>query len=389
MKKIKAGQEKGVAVVAEEASRIVIPEKLTIAVEIVNRSMVVADEEANKVVSSLQIQVTRDFYPVWGVNASLKFIGRKGVPDPNKWQLIILDTTDQAGLLGYHDRTSVGNPLGKVFALSDRAHKSQWSVTASHELLEMLVDPDINLCAVVTSQGKSQFIAYECADACENDADGSLIDGVLVSDFVFPSWFETFRKEGTQYDRERKISRPLQTLAGGYLQYFDVSSGLGWQQADNLQGGVVVGLSKSGKAEDAREQRLNSRYAGRAPIGSRRERRRIDRDRWVDSDTTGGPDVPFLPVAGDTTGGPDVPFLPVAGDTTGGDDIPDQPVVGDTSGGGDLPGLPVAGDRNGGPPIPRVPVAGDINGGPDIPGQSAGKKLIHKKPGKKKKGKKG
>jgi len=37
-----------------------------------------------------------------------------------------------------------------------------------------------------------------------------------LSDFVYPSWFESFRAEGsTQFDRMNKIQAPLQLLAGG------------------------------------------------------------------------------------------------------------------------------------------------------------------------------
>ena len=38
--------------------------------------------------------------------------------------------------------------------------------------------------------------AYEVCDACEADQFGYDIDGVLVSDFVFPSWFESFWSAG-------------------------------------------------------------------------------------------------------------------------------------------------------------------------------------------------
>jgi len=50
---------------------------------------------------------------------------------------VILDDSDQAGALGYHDLTSDGLPIGKVFAASDLKAGTSWTVTASHELLEM------------------------------------------------------------------------------------------------------------------------------------------------------------------------------------------------------------------------------------------------------------
>src|SRR6266571_4314023 len=59
------------------------------------------------------------------------------------WWLVILDTSDVADALGYHDFTPAGRPIGKVFAQSDIMDNLEWTVTASHELLEMLADPDI------------------------------------------------------------------------------------------------------------------------------------------------------------------------------------------------------------------------------------------------------
>ena len=87
--------------------------------------------------------------PVWGIDAEIIStdtpMDADGPPDiTNMWQLIILDDSDQADALGYHELTAAGLPLGKVFAGSDIADGASWQVTASHELLEMLIDPQIN-----------------------------------------------------------------------------------------------------------------------------------------------------------------------------------------------------------------------------------------------------
>jgi len=43
--------------------------------------------------------------------------------------------------------------------------------------------------------------AYEVCDACQAKEFGYRIDGTLVSDFVYPAWFESFRKKGsTQFE---------------------------------------------------------------------------------------------------------------------------------------------------------------------------------------------
>ena len=234
-------------------------------ISVINSSTVLTDNEVSKIVPALQTQVTRDFYPAWGVDAHLTFVASGDDPAPGSWWLTILDDSDQANALGYHDLTSDGLPLGKVFAGSDMKLGSSWTVTASHELLEMLGDPDINLTAFVQiSDTAGTLYAYEVCDACEADHYGYKIDGVDVSDFVFPAWFESFRKsKSTQFDQKKHIHQPFHLLAGGYIGVFDVSAGSGWHS-------IMA------------EKDLASVFS-RGTVGSRRERRRVLRKNWVES----------------------------------------------------------------------------------------------------------
>jgi len=238
-----------------------------IQISVINASTVVTDDDVRPVVDALQKQVTSDFFPAWGVNAQLNFVTTGSTPPANTWWLTILDDTDQAGALGYHDLTPDGLPIGKAFAGTDLKYGTQWSVTASHELLEMLADPNINLTVFVQNdQSTGILYAYEVCDACEGDQFAYQIGKVLVSDFVFPSWFESFRTMGsTQFDQTKQIQNPLQLLAGGYIGVFDVNSGSGWQQQT---------------AEKKPTETLN-----RGNVGSRRERRRTPRQQWVVSHT--------------------------------------------------------------------------------------------------------
>ncbi len=141
---------------------------------------------------------------------------------------------------------------------------------ASHELLEMLIDPDINLTAFVQpTPTEGKLYAYEVCDACEADEYGYTIGTVLVSDFVYPAWFELLpTSTGTkQYDYRNKISQPFQLLPGGYIGVFDVFAGSGWQQM-MAQGAPL-------------------RYSMRPHVGSRRERRRTPRNQWLKSNQVG------------------------------------------------------------------------------------------------------
>jgi hypothetical protein len=236
-----------------------------IKVAVLNASTVLKDGEIGKAIPALQTQVHQDFAPAWGVDADLVAVPKGSKPPPGAWWLVILDNSDVAGALGYHDLTGEGLPLGKVFAGTDRKNGLQWTVTASHELLEMLADPDINLAAYVDQPGGGiRLYAYEVCDACEADDLGYRVGGTLVSDFVYPAWFESFRKAGgTQFDQQGRIEEPFQLLPGGYISIYDCPSGHGWTQ-----------LTGDRKAR---------RYSMRPPVGSRRERRRTPRAQWIRS----------------------------------------------------------------------------------------------------------
>jgi hypothetical protein len=188
----------------------------------------------------------------------------------------VLDNSDQAGALGYHDVTNEGLPLGKVFAGSDLASGYKVSVTFSHELLEILVDPEINRCVfLLRSDGSGLIVAYESCDAVEADKLGYEIDGVTVSDFVTPRWF--MPGFPGPYDFLEHCTKPLQLLTGGYISVFDVTKGAGWQQVTADQ---AVDLLE----EPAAITRSAARAASRPHPGSRRERRRTPRGHWQRSE---------------------------------------------------------------------------------------------------------
>src|SRR6185437_13598398 len=90
----------------------------------------------------------------------------------------------------YHDLTPDGLPQSKVFVKTPIDNGDLVSVSASHELVEMLVDPAINLLS--TGPDPKIVYAYESADPVE--ALSFKVQGIPMSDFVYPSYFEDFHK---------------------------------------------------------------------------------------------------------------------------------------------------------------------------------------------------
>jgi hypothetical protein len=226
-------------------------------IALVNESTVATDAEIGSIVAALQIQVSRDFAPVWGRGAELVFAGKPANAPKGAWIMAILDDSDQAGALGYHDITSTGAPLGKVFAKSDKEYGLSLSVTMSHETLEMLADPEINQVIFnQTTDTGGELYALEVCDAVEDDGLGYMIDGVLVSDFVLPAWFApSLPSERTKFDFLGHLHNPVPALMpGGYIGAFQVPNSQGWTQVEAQSQGKP-GMRRSGQPEHSRRKR--------------------------------------------------------------------------------------------------------------------------------------
>jgi hypothetical protein len=195
-------------------------------VAVMNRSAMLPDAEARKVVRALQLQVDRDFAPTWGVDARLSFVGRHADPAPGSWWLTLLDDADQIGALGYCDSNEEGLPLGCVFVRNSARSGAPWSVTASHILLDLLVNPRANLTVCREGPGRrARVFAYEVCNPCAAGRFGYEVEGVRLSDFVLPAWFEAARAPGsTRFDHAGHITRPYLILPGGYAMHMSPSS---------------------------------------------------------------------------------------------------------------------------------------------------------------------
>jgi hypothetical protein len=175
----------------------------------VNLATVPLGVDLGKLVAALDKQMQQDFVPIWGYPAKLYVTDK---PNPGEWTIAFLDDADAANAMGYHDITKDGQPISKVFVKTTIAAGQKVSVTASHELLEMMIDPGAQLWAQHTN---GSFYAYEMCDAVEDEE--YVIDGISVSDFVHPSFFESWHQPGSvQFDHLSKVSQPFQTLPNGY-----------------------------------------------------------------------------------------------------------------------------------------------------------------------------
>ena len=164
----------------------------------------------DKLTAALQKCFDQHFLPVWGY--PVKLYNTK-VAEPTDWRLIYFDDADAAGALGYHELTDQGQPISKIFVKTTLADHELVSVTACHELFEMVIDPIANLWAEDTDGTE---YAYEMCDAVEEDT--FLVDGIAMSNFLHPAWFEPFKHPaGTKFDHLGLLKKPFAMTKGGYV----------------------------------------------------------------------------------------------------------------------------------------------------------------------------
>ncbi len=214
-----------------------------------NKATTALGIDFDALISAMQSYVEQHVTGTWGTPAKL-IKSTDFVKDA--WAMVFLDNADQPGALAYHDLTPDGLPVSKVFVKTTIDDGQLVSVSASHELVEMLVDPAINM--MTTGPDPRTMYAYESADPVEEVT--FKVNGVDMSDFVYPAYFEVFRAAGSaQFDHENKVTQPFQILAGGYQIVFQNGQ---WNQVH----GSEAKAARFAK-EDRRGHRSETRKIGK------------------------------------------------------------------------------------------------------------------------------
>jgi hypothetical protein len=172
------------------------------------------------VAAAVQKQATRDLGPIWKIDTSVDaFASLEQVP-LGYWQVLIKDSIPQRAA-GIHLNRENGQPFALVRFSED------WSLTVSHEVLEMLVDPSGNRTVPTDSPEDGQgrvLVLIEVCDPSERAQFGYTVNGVLVSDFYTPQFFDPVAAAGVRYSFTGAIQRPRQVLEGGYISWWDPAS---------------------------------------------------------------------------------------------------------------------------------------------------------------------
>jgi hypothetical protein len=198
---------------------------LTQHVALVSESEAVPASLASSIAAAVQEQVTRDFAPLWDLSATVNYFPTLEDVPSGYWPVIILDQLPNSSDGGYHTDQS-GQPYALV--LSD----GRVSVDVSHECLEMLADPfGRRLVAgdsIMSGQGRVEYLVEVC-DPCQGPSFSYLINGLPVSDFYTPHFFDPEPAPGIRYCYTGAITQPRHILKQGYISWLEPVANQMWQ----------------------------------------------------------------------------------------------------------------------------------------------------------------
>lgn len=199
-----------------------------------------------RVAAALSVQVRQDVSRYWSVDAFVQPFASIGVipTATDFWPLFVTDRPDAdtgSHLFGKGDKKI---PYAAVEFSAD----GSWSIAASHECLEMLIDPTCGSTHRAKHPFKSEDVEYliEVCDPCESPKCAYQVLTQWVSDFYTPHYFDLKTNPTVEYSCQRNIKAPRTVLKDGYVVWRDLNN-LHWYRMEGGAGGVTdLGLQPKG-----------------------------------------------------------------------------------------------------------------------------------------------
>lgn len=201
-------------------------------IAVINFSANLSDQTVQDVLRAINRQIIEDFVPIWGNGRVMRLHASAFEPahpdiltdDPVRADSVIylVDQATLPGALGYHDMNTRGVPVGFVFVVD----LAEWTVTLSHEALELIVDPTVNIFVPgpdPRDAANTVLHTYETCDAVERTS--YEIDGVRVSNFVTPHYFTIGDEPGQRNDFLGVGVTSFGVTQGSHIAFIDLSTG--------------------------------------------------------------------------------------------------------------------------------------------------------------------
>jgi hypothetical protein len=190
----------------------------------------------------LQQQVDNHLAPAWQVRADISVLASGDQIPPDTWPIRIVDSVPfaQPGEFGVH-LDDQGQPYAQV------VNADPLSITISHELLEMLVDPlgtRLMQAADLDPYSDGHPVQYlvELCDPCQ--VSSYLINGLPVADFILPSFYDPSAHGRVDFLATLATPSPQTVPIGCCISWFDRRD-RSWHE-QQLDGNIVKGTETLG-----------------------------------------------------------------------------------------------------------------------------------------------
>jgi hypothetical protein len=225
-------------------------------IAIVPETSALSFQHVLEVTAAIQKQVSRDFTPIWDISATVAAFQSADAVPIGYWPIRIVDDLPNPADTGFH-KTQDNQPFALVLFTDD------WSIAASHEILEMLADPSgdnlVTSDSVKRDQGRVRYLVEVCDPVQDKTY---TVNGIEVCDFYTPQFFDPVGVAGVRYSFTGALSAPKQILRGGYLSFLEPSTGHWWRQQwfDTARPILIdLGADKSGAVGALRSERESLR----------------------------------------------------------------------------------------------------------------------------------
>jgi len=234
---------------------------------IANISTQVSSADLQAALAAIGKQVSQHFQPEWGITATLQGtaaqVGDHKIKIKGNHDAIIYlgdssqdPTKGVQGALGYHSDVYPNVPYGFVYLDICTEYNEKWTCTLSHEVLELLADPQANATVQGPSPKGQGTVNYDLEVADPTQGDSYDIDNINVSNFVGKAYFGMPGGSGKTNYLNLEL-KAFGVRPGGYFQYED-STGAHQVQGNKVTRRMLEAKARMGLARRnaRREDRL-------------------------------------------------------------------------------------------------------------------------------------
>lgn len=186
---------------------------------VTNQSTRITDADVRAMTAAVDSQLYYHAAPAYGYKPNrCQYTSTPAQVGPPDALIVVTDTPDQVGVLGWHSEKADSSRYGYVFVSpvldngGDALHNKTLSVSSvlSHEVLETSLNPGVD---VMADAGDGFVWDYEVCDPVEGDA-YPIFAEIMVSNFVHPAFFD--QSATSNFDHMGTLTKPFSLAPGGY-----------------------------------------------------------------------------------------------------------------------------------------------------------------------------